>query len=94
MAREDQWENLCKRCGRCCYEKIDFEGEIYYTETPCEFLDLTSNLCTVYAQRHEMRPGCVPLSQKVFRAGILPSDCPYVSGIKDYKGPKLSWDED
>jgi uncharacterized cysteine cluster protein YcgN (CxxCxxCC family) len=33
----EKWESICCRCGRCCYEKVDFEGRIYYTELPCEF---------------------------------------------------------
>ena len=94
MGRDERWESLCKLCGRCCYEKIDFEGEIYYTGSPCEFLDLNTNLCTVYDHRHKARPGCVPLSPEVFNRGILPADCPYVSGIKNYRAPKLHLEED
>ena len=28
----DAWEALCRRCGRCCFEKIECDGEVYYTD--------------------------------------------------------------
>lgn len=91
MWREKDWEKRCLRCGRCCYEKIAFGGEVYYTATPCEKLDLATNLCTVYEKRHRVRQGCAPLTGRVLRQGILPADCPYVADIPDYPAPHL-WD--
>lgn len=88
-----EWEDLCRRCGRCCYEKLEFEGEVYYTDTPCEKLDLATGLCTVYANRIKARPGCTPLTPEIVRKGILPADCPYVAGIVNYSAPHLSQDE-
>ena len=89
-----EWEDTCRRCGRCCYEKVEYEGEVYYTDVPCEKLDPETNLCTVYENRHEARPGCTPLTEKNIRQGILPADCPYVSGIRDYPAPHLQDEED
>lgn len=83
------WEQRCERCGRCCYEKIDSNGTIYYTPVPCEHLDPQSRLCTVYDQRHDVRPGCTPVTAEVISAGILPGDCPYVRSIDDYRPPIL-----
>jgi hypothetical protein len=84
----EQWEARCRRCGRCCYEKIDYEGEIYYTDEPCEYLDLQTRLCTIYDQRrHQIREGCAPLTPEVLKMGALPADCPYVEGIEDYRAP-------
>ncbi|MFA7534589.1 MAG: hypothetical protein WCY68_00720 [Desulfuromonadales bacterium] len=83
------WEEKCGRCGRCCFEKIEFEGEIYYTDTPCEWLDLETRLCAVYANRQKVRPGCVKLTRRVIARGLLPADCPYVAGISDYPAPHL-----
>jgi len=87
------WEAKCRRCGRCCYEKIEFEGEIYYTAAPCEMLDPDTRLCRVYQDRHRKRPGCVPLTPLRLRKGILPADCPYVADISDYRAPKM-WEEE
>ncbi|MBE0596205.1 MAG: hypothetical protein IH614_02935 [Desulfuromonadales bacterium] len=88
-AVSEEWERRCRRCGRCCFEKIDYQGEIYYTQTPCNRLDPTTRLCTVYGQRHRLRPDCVPLTPQIIAAGILPADCPYVQGLGGYRPPHL-----
>jgi uncharacterized cysteine cluster protein YcgN (CxxCxxCC family) len=84
-----EWESLCRKCGRCCYEKIDFEGTIYYTDIPCEYLDKKTNLCRVYAVRDRKRPGCVRLDRVTVAKGFLPAGCPYVTGIIDYPAPVM-----
>jgi hypothetical protein len=94
MRQHGSWENRCQRCGRCCYEKIEFEGEIYYTETPCEFLDQGTSLCRVYATRHIDKPDCSPLTPRQVKRGLLPADCPYVKDFPDYKSPQLFEDDD
>jgi uncharacterized protein len=93
-AESGTWEERCQRCARCCYEKVEFEGEIYYTETPCDKLDLATRLCTVYADRQQARPGCVALDRHLVRQGFLPADCPYVQGIAGYTPPHLLPDDD
>ncbi len=89
MNRDDSWEEKCRGCGRCCYEKLDIDGEIFYTDEPCEFLDLKTRRCAVYERRHEARPGCAPLTEKNVRMGVLPADCPYVEGLRGYRPPRL-----
>lgn len=89
----EAWERRCRRCGRCCFEKIDFNGAIYYTNVPCECLDPQTNLCTVYAHRDTKRPGCMRLTPEIVRRGFLPADCPYVAGIADYIPPH-PWEGD
>lgn len=83
------WEKTCRKCGRCCYEKIEINGTVYYTDVPCEKLDLDSRLCTVYAQRTERQPGCVRLTPDIVARGFLPADCPYVAGVRHYPAPVL-----
>lgn len=87
------WETLCRRCGCCCYEKIDFQGVIYYTDVPCEFLDRQSRLCRVYAEREKKRPGCVRLTREHLNKGFLPAHCPYVAGIEGYVAPVMPDDK-
>lgn len=94
MRGTKDWEEKCRRCGRCCYEKIEYEGEIFYTDQPCEFLDLHTRQCTVYPERHRRRPGCAPLTPKHLRQGILPGDCPYVAEIPGYRAPHLFEEEE
>jgi len=95
MARPDSpldqqsWEELCARCGRCCYEKLDFRGKVYYTQLPCKHLDLDTRLCRVYPDRVARQPGCVSLTPELLGKGILPGDCPYVAGLADYPAPFL-----
>lgn len=87
MKKQPEWEGLCRRCGRCCYEKEQFEGRIYYTSVPCRFLDLETLLCRVYGDRHRRRKGCAPITPSVVAMGVLPADCPYVGGQQDYLAP-------
>lgn len=91
---EAEWEAVCQRCGRCCFEKLDDGEKIIYTKTPCDRFDPESRLCTVYDNRSQLRPDCMPLNPDVVAAGYLPADCPYVDGIEDYKAPVLEDDED
>ncbi len=88
------WEAICERCGRCCYEKIDCQGKIYYTRIPCEHLDLQTRLCRIYRERNQQRSGCVVLSPGLLGQGLLPADCPYVADLENYPAPCLPEDED
>jgi uncharacterized cysteine cluster protein YcgN (CxxCxxCC family) len=94
VTRAADWEAKCRRCARCCYEKIDYEGTIYYTDIPCEKLDPESRRCTVYAEREKLRPGCVQLTPEIVGRGFLPADCPYVADICNYRPPVLYDEED
>ncbi len=72
-----EWEQLCRRCGCCCYEKLDYRGEIFYTASPCAHLDETTHLCRVYHNRTEEQPDCVALTPEIIALGVLPPHCPY-----------------
>ena len=89
----ENWEARCQRCGRCCYEKIEYEGRVYYTDKPCDKLDLKTCLCTVYEDRLREKPECIPLDKDTLQRGILPGDCHYVADIPDYNTPQLIEDE-
>jgi uncharacterized cysteine cluster protein YcgN (CxxCxxCC family) len=90
----NKWESVCTRCGRCCYEKIDFEERIYYTELPCEYLDIETKLCRVYNERDVKRSGCVSLTPNNIQQGFLPADCAYVVDIEDYPAPVMPEDDE
>jgi len=87
-----EWEAICNNCGRCCYEKLDYRGQIFYTKTPCPHLDTDTNMCRIYLQRSELHPECAQLTPALLEAGILPEDCPYVAGIDSYQAPEMSED--
>lgn len=74
---QNEWEAVCDRCGRCCYEKYEYRGRIFYSKVPCRYLDLENKSCKVYAQRSKHQPECAQLTPELVRAGILPDDCPY-----------------
>ena len=79
-------ESICRRCGRCCAKKVVLAGRVIYTPFHCEHLDPETRLCRVYERRHEANVRCLPVAQAVAR-GVLPVDCPYVAGRKDYVAP-------
>jgi uncharacterized cysteine cluster protein YcgN (CxxCxxCC family) len=85
-----EWEAVCEGCGRCCCEKYDYRGKIFYTKTPCRFLDIETKRCTIYSERSVRNPECMTLTPEVVRAGILPADCPYVRDLEDYEPPIIS----
>lgn len=77
------WEDICQRCGRCCYEKLEYQGKVVYTATPCPHLDIETRLCRIYSERLSLYPDCTQLTPELVRAGILPADCPYVASYAD-----------
>lgn len=81
---QDQWEGICRKCGKCCYEKVDLGGgEIRYTDEPCRYLDTENRLCTVYRNRHEVEPDCISLTEQLVRTlHWLPGDCAYVEYVR------------
>jgi hypothetical protein len=76
-------EALCRRCGRCCYEKLLVDGRVFTTRKPCPHLDATSNLCTVYEERFARNPRCLTVAEGI-EWGVFPKDCPYVKDLPGY----------
>ena len=73
------WEDVCQRCGLCCFEKsVDKSGRFTTTRIPCRYLDIISRECRVYHKRLEVGEGCVKLTPAVVRrAEWLPESCAY-----------------
>lgn len=86
----EEWEKRCRRCGQCCYEKIEYRGKYYLTDIPCQYLDQETKLCQVYPRRCQLRDGCVALTAEIVAMGVLPQQCAYVQSIKTYIAP-LNW---
>ncbi len=73
------WDALCKRCGQCCFEKIENErGTIFYTQTPCRYLDVATRECKVYDRRAAINPACIKLTPELLGTlRWLHPDCGY-----------------
>lgn len=74
-----QWEDLCHRCGLCCFEKgIDGKGRIIATRVPCRHLDVHTRLCRVYDQRQAIETDCIKLTPEIVSTlKWLPESCAY-----------------
>ena len=83
-------EALCRRCGRCCYEKFIIEGRVFTTRRPCHCLDLNTNLCTVYDRRFTVNPRCLDVTRGI-EMGVFSADCPYVAGMAQYLPAENGW---
>ena len=79
VIEDPDWDSLCKRCGLCCFEKIEDErGNIFYTQTPCRYLDVVSRQCVIYERRFFINPTCIKLTRELaLTLRWLPSDCGY-----------------
>lgn len=86
--RHEQLEAICRRCGRCCRQKVRFGDTVVITDIPCQYLDLETNTCTVYPQRLFKQPLCSSIDVAIAN-GAQPNDCPYVGGNSNYQAPQL-----
>lgn len=89
---QDSWEMLCKRCGLCCFEKIEDEhGTIFFTSTPCRYLDVVTRECRIYPRRFEIYPQCIQLTETLVRElSWLHDDCGYrkALGVTNARKPR------
>lgn len=81
----NDWELICKQCGRCCFEKnIEADGTIVETEVSCRYLDVTTRRCKVYHKRFEVGEDCVQLTPEVVSTvEWLPSSCGYIEKFRE-----------
>ena len=83
-------EPLCRRCGRCCYEKFIVDGHVFTTRRPCPHLDVKTHLCAVYEKRFEVNPRCLDVPRGI-ELGVFPADCPYVRDLPNYLPSEEGW---
>ena len=80
------WDDVCDRCGRCCFEREvadDGSVEVNYA-APCEFLDLETHECRVYPQRFDACDRCHRLTPATaLFSPHLPPECAYVREFRD-----------
>jgi uncharacterized cysteine cluster protein YcgN (CxxCxxCC family) len=76
----EEWESLCDGCALCCMNKIedDDSSEIFYTNTACQLLDLSSCRCSDYVNRLAKVPDCLQLTATTVASyDWLPASCAY-----------------
>lgn len=80
----EDWESKCHGCGSCCFEKLENDrGTIFYTQTPCRYLDVVTRQCRIYENRFSINPECVKLTAALVETlRWLPSDCGYKTTIQ------------
>ena len=85
-----EWEAICRRCGKCCFELTYDQDDTLIGSTICEFLDPATRLCRVYERRFEVCHDCLRLTDENLPTfDWLPEECGYVVrfGIR-FKGKK------
>jgi len=77
---QDEWEQLCDHCGKCCLHKLEDmdDSTVYYTKIACRLMDAKSCHCTDYANRQTLVPDCVKLSiNNLATIDWMPPSCSY-----------------
>ena len=84
------WDSLCRKRGRCCFEKLEDErGRVFYTTTACRYLDLDSRCCKIFENRQLINPECIALTPALVRSlEWLPDDCGYRMALADSSQPE------
>ena len=88
----EEWEALCDGCALCCMHKIEDEdsGELFYTNTACQLLDIPTGRCMDYANRAKKVADCLQLSADSSEAfKWLPPSCAY--RLIDNGQPLADW---
>ena len=83
----DEWENLCDRCGKCCLIKLEDEdtNEIVYTSLACKLFDTGTCACSNYIGRKEIVDDCLQLTIEDIpnNRHWLPETCAYIRRFDD-----------
>jgi uncharacterized cysteine cluster protein YcgN (CxxCxxCC family) len=90
----EEWEDLCDGCGRCCLVKLEDEdnGNVHYTNIACRYLDQKSCRCSDYPHRAEINPRCMVLDRdKLDTLANMPTTCAY---RLMHEGQTLQWSSD
>lgn len=75
-----EWEDLCDGCGRCCLVKLEEEdtGDLHYTNVACRYLDIGACRCSDYDNRSSINPRCMVLTPKNLEVlSLMPHTCAY-----------------
>ena len=73
-------------------QKIEDErGTIFFTRTPCRYLDIDTRQCKVYERRFAINPECVKLTPELVREiRWLHNGCGYRKSMGATGGPEVN----
>ncbi len=77
---DDEWEQICCNCGRCCLIKLQDEDndDVFYTSIVCRYFDCGCRKCKVYEKRCELVPECLKVSpENIDKIEWMPKKCAY-----------------
>ena len=77
---KQEWENICRHCGKCCLIKLEDEEtrEVYYTNVVCQYFNEEKMECSVYDKRCKLVPTCLKLDENnVDKLSWMPKTCAY-----------------
>ncbi len=82
-----RWEELCARCGLCCYEKtLETNRLMYHLDAPCRCLDEQTMTCRIYTERFRENRDCRKMTiLKAMFASYLPDSCGYVQWARRHR---------
>ena len=76
----EEWEQICMRCGKCCLCKYSDNGFIHFSNQVCRYFNLTKGTCSCYDNRLEInKKDCrkVDLELLEHNLSLLPPECAY-----------------
>jgi uncharacterized cysteine cluster protein YcgN (CxxCxxCC family) len=77
---DQEWEQLCDGCGRCCLKKLqDIDSDaVHYTRVVCRYFNESNSRCGCYAERTRLVPDCLVVkTMDLSQVHWMPDTCAY-----------------
>ena len=77
---DEQWEQICLKCGKCCMLKYSDNGVIHFSNRICKYFDLKKGICSCYNKRFELTDSeCKKVNLQLLEENLelLPPSCAY-----------------
>jgi uncharacterized cysteine cluster protein YcgN (CxxCxxCC family) len=78
---QKEWEQICKGCGICCLNKIEFSNRMYFSAVACDHLNTETKRCDCYECRLLLSScGKVDI-RALLESRQMPDSCAYAERI-------------
>lgn len=76
---DDEWEQICMKCGRCCMIKYDDYGLVHFSNRICRYFNLKTGRCSCYDTRLSAGRSCAKVDMHLLENNLdlLPETCAY-----------------